>query len=108
MEYSRKMDWQINNNVKVELVKRWIDVQKLRIASSKGIVEIRGALGFTGKNEQSMEIPAIMGVLKTLDMVLKGLPNVRDVKWHLDNWQKLGVNWQLTKVGEKEQKKKEE
>ena len=97
VEYSRKIDWQINNNVKIELVKRWINVQKLRITTTKGNVEVKGDLEFTGKASQDMEESAIVSMLKTLDIALKGLPNVRNIKWELDCFKKVGARWQATK-----------
>ncbi|MFH0947817.1 MAG: hypothetical protein V1833_02315 [Elusimicrobiota bacterium] len=98
MEYDRKIDWQINNNVKIELVKRWINVQKVRITTTRGNVEIKGDLEFTGSAAKDMEESAIMNMLKTLDMALKGLPNIRDVKWDLDSFQKTGSRWQTSKL----------
>ena len=97
MEYDRRIDWQINNNIKIELVKRWINVQKLKITTTKGNVEIRGVLEFTGTAAQDMEESAILGMLKTVDMALKGIPNTRDVKWNLDRFQRVGARWQPTK-----------
>ena len=96
MEYTRKMDWQLNNNVKTELVKKWIDVQKLRITAVKGNVEIKGVLIFTGKFATDMDNAAIVSFLKTIDMALRGLPNLRSVKWNLSGWQKIGVRWAPT------------
>lgn len=93
MEFDRKIDWQINNNVKIELVKRWINVQKLRITSAKGNVEIKGDLEFTGKFASDMDGAAVQSFLKSLDLVLKGLPNLRSVKWQLTGWQKVGARW---------------
>ncbi|MEW6556818.1 MAG: hypothetical protein AB1349_05620 [Elusimicrobiota bacterium] len=110
VEYSRKMDWQINNNVKIELVKRWINTQKLRITTTKGNTEIKGELEFTGKAAHDMEEVAIMNMLKNLDMALKGVPNLRDIKWDLDLFKKVGSRWQPVKSlkAEKEKEKKEE
>lgn len=96
MEYTRKMDWQLNNNVKIELVKKWIDVQKLRITAVKGNVEIKGELVFTGKFATDMDNAATVSFLKTVDMALRGLPNLRSVKWNLSGWQKTGVRWAPT------------
>ena len=112
MEYDRRIDWQINNNVKIELVKRWMNVQKLKITTTKGNVEIKGDLDFTGKAAQDLEESAVMNMLKTLDMALKGIPNLRDVKWNLDCFQKVGSRWQMIKSLKadraKEKEKKEE
>lgn len=107
VEYDRKTDWQINNNVKIELVKRWINVQKLRITTTKGNVEIKGDLEFTGKALQDLEESAVMNMLKNLDMALKGISNLRDVKWNLDCFQKVGSRWQAIKSLKIERAKKE-
>ena len=97
MEYNRKIDWQINNNVKIELVKRWINVQKVRIITTNGNVEIKGELEFTGNDAKDMEESAIMNMLKNLDMMLKGIPNIRDIKWNLDRFQRVGAQWHENK-----------
>ncbi|MDD5687818.1 MAG: hypothetical protein PHE88_08315 [Elusimicrobia bacterium] len=107
VEYSRKMDWQINNNVKIELVKRWVDVQKLRICTTKGNVEIKGSLEFTGRAAQDLEAVAVMNLLKNLDLALKGISNLRDVKWDLDCWKKVGSRWQPAKVSKEKEKEEE-
>ena len=92
-DFDRKVDWQINNNIKVELVKRWIDVQKLRIMCTKGNVEIKGELEFTGKLAAERDPTTVINFLKTLDLVLKGLPNVKSIKWDLHGWNKVGAKW---------------
>ncbi|MDO8734579.1 MAG: hypothetical protein Q7K21_05425 [Elusimicrobiota bacterium] len=107
MEYDRKIDWQINNNVKIELVKRWINVQKLKITTTKGNVEIKGELDFTGSAAKDLEESAVISMLKTLDMALKGIPNTRDVKWNLDRFQRVGARWQITKSLKAEKEKEE-
>jgi hypothetical protein len=107
MDFDRKIDWQINNNVKIELVKRWVNVQKLRITSTKGNVEIKGELEFVGKNAGELDNAAIANFLKSLDMALKGLPNLRTVKWELTTWQRVGNRWAPSANAAREERKKE-
>lgn len=108
MEFDRKIDWQINNNVKIELVKRWVNVQKLRITSAKGYVEIKGDLEFTGKFATDLDRAAVQNFLKTLDMVLRGLPNLRGVKWQLSGWQRVGTRWVENAVQQRQQERAKE
>ncbi|OGS46120.1 MAG: hypothetical protein A2539_03260 [Elusimicrobia bacterium RIFOXYD2_FULL_34_15] len=108
VEFSRKMDWQINNNVKVELVKRWINVQKLSISSMKGNVEIKGEIEFTGKLAQDRDRTAVLNFLKMTDLALKGISNVRNVKWDITGWQRVGNRWIQTVAGQKAEKKQEQ
>jgi hypothetical protein len=105
MEYDKKIDWQINNNVKTELVKRWVNTQKLRITSTKGNVEIRGDLEFTGKYAGEMDNASTQSFLKTLDLALKGLPNLRSVKWQVTGWQRVGARWVPNEIEQKRAEK---
>jgi len=94
MEYSRKDDWQINKHVTELLVKRWIDVTKLRINTTKGNVDIKGALDFSGQEKANMDTPVVViNLLKKIDAALKGLPKVRTVSYTLVGWAKQGTRW---------------
>ncbi|HAM39234.1 MAG: hypothetical protein A2474_08215 [Elusimicrobia bacterium RIFOXYC2_FULL_34_12] len=108
VDFSRKMDWQINNNVKVELVKRWINVQKLSISSIKGNVEIKGEIEFTGKLAQDKDRTAILNFLKMTDLALRGISNVRSVKWNITGWQRVGNRWIQTTEGQKKEAQQKE
>ncbi len=97
MEYSRKIDWQINNAVKTELVKRWVDTSKVRISTTKGNVELKGSLEFTGQGTSIYDSPStVMNMLKNLELAIKSLSNVRSVKFELDSWKKTGGRWEYT------------
>ena len=88
MEYSKKDDWQINKHVQERLVKAWIDVSKLRIYTTKGNVEIKGVLDFTGAGQVNMDSPiAVMNLLKKLDSSLKAVPKVRQISYSLTMYQ---------------------
>ena len=102
MEYSARIDWQINNNVKQELTKRWIDISKLRISTTKGVVEIKGAISFTGQAGGDTELSTIMNKLKNIDRAIRGINYVRDIHWKLDNWKKIGSRWVPSEIEEKQ------
>ena len=93
MQYNNQIDWQINNMAKQELVKRWIDLAKLHISATKGIVHIQGELIFVGPAAADTEIPEMIMKLKAIERALRGLPFVRDIIWKLDNWTKSGLVW---------------
>jgi len=102
MEYSRKLDWEINKNVKAELVRRWIDVNKLRISTTKGNVEIKGSLEFTGQGKNVYDSPVtVIHLLKNLESTIKALPTVKSIKFQLDTYKKTGTRWEYTSPKEK-------
>jgi len=93
-EYKRQDDWRLNNEVKIQLVRRWIDVSKMKISTTKGICEISGELIFTGQNAD-LELQSKIHILKDMHNALKGLPMMRDVKWNLHGWQKMGNHFSI-------------
>lgn len=106
MEYSKKDDWLINKSVLERLIRSWIDVSKLRINTTKGNVEIKGGLEFTGQAKAGIDSPVvIINTLKKLDPSLKAIPNVKTVKYDFSGWKKQGARWNY--VPSKEQEKKE-
>jgi len=107
MEYSKKDDWQINKNVMERLVRAWIDTSKLKILTTKGNVEIKGDLEFTGQAKASIDSPiVIISMLKKLDSALKGIPRVRLIKYDFSSWRKAGAKWEYNPS--REQQKKDE
>lgn len=91
--YSPRMDWRINVDAKEELVKHWVDVSKIKISTTHGVIEISGELLFTGKAAGESEPMVINSMLKAIDRSLKVIPHVRDVVWRLKNWKKVGSRW---------------
>jgi hypothetical protein len=94
-DYTRKDDWRIITLIKVELVKRWIDVGPLKISCTRGVVDIEGPLGFSGQGRNAMDsITTIANTLKKIDTALKSVSMVRDVRWQLAGWERTGRFWQ--------------
>lgn len=84
----------INKSVLERLVRSWIDVSKLRINTTKGNVEIKGSLEFTGQAKAGIDSPVvIINTLKKLDPSLKAIANVKTVKYDFSGWKKQGVRW---------------
>lgn len=100
LEYSRKIDWQINSDVKIELTKRWIDTSRLLISTTKGSVFIKGQLVFYG-NKAAIEMADKLSILKNMNSAIRGLRNVRSIRWKLDGFQLIGTQWNLEKGKEK-------
>lgn len=82
----------MNNTVKVFLVKRWVDVSVLRIATTKGVCHVSGELKFTGQN-QSLGAEGTSQILKDLQAALMGIPRMREVRWDLKFWKRTGQHW---------------
>ena len=93
-EYSKRDDWKIIVNVKQEMTRRWVDINKLKIDCTRGVVDIQGELDFTGQGKSAMDsILSISNALKKLDTFLKSIGIVRDVKWKLLGWSRQGRVW---------------
>ena len=103
MEYNQKDDWEINKHVLEFLVRAWFDTSKIRIATTKGNVEIKGNLLFTGQGKQNVDSPVVvMNLLKKVDSALKGIPKVRTVKYEFTGWKKSGIRWEYNPTKEQE------
>jgi hypothetical protein len=99
MRYTGRIDWQLNKNIRAELVKRYVDVSKLSIFTAKGIVEIRGELNFIMHSGE--DLSSLTEKLKILESVLMTVPYVKHIVWRLSNWQRVGNKWLPTKEYEK-------
>ncbi len=91
-----------NKNARAELIKHGVDTSKLSISCTKGIVEIRGTLIFTGRGSEGTNIESLTERIKTLERIIRSISYERGVVWRLDNWQKLGARWAPTKVFQKQ------
>ncbi len=101
---AKKEDWKINVKVKETLVRKWIDVSKLRINTIKGNVDIRGKLAFTGKAKDDYTTPIIIiNALKQLDQTLKAIPGVKTIKYSFEGWKKMGGKWTQTEKAKTEE-----
>ena len=93
VEYSPRIDWQINNTVTHELVKKKINMNKIRVSTTKGVVEISGELSFENRDVEEMEVMDVFNRMKIIDRVIRAVAYVRDLQWRLNNWTKVGVRW---------------
>ena len=93
MEYSTTIDWQISKTIKHELVKRYIDVTRLGISTTKGIVEIKGDMNFQVKADNEKEFAAVAEKIKKIDIALRHVAFVREIHWKLANMKKVGLHW---------------
>ncbi|MFH1282840.1 MAG: hypothetical protein ABII27_04170 [bacterium] len=109
MEYSKKDDWRINRSITERLVRAWIDTTKLRINTTKGNVDIKGELNFTGQAKASIDSPmVIINMLKKLDYALKAIPNVKVIQYNFAGWSKQGLRWEYNPSKEQDKKDKKE
>jgi hypothetical protein len=89
--FNRQKDLEIASHVRVEMVKRWVEMAKVEISVIKAAVDIRGQLEFSGTPRLSDQDAAQR--LKILDMVLRSVNGVRSIHWSLNNWVKEGERW---------------
>jgi len=95
--FNRQKDIEIASRVRVELVKRWVEMVKLEVSVIKAAVDIRGQLEFSGTPRLS-DIDAAQR-LKVLDSVLRSVHGVRSLQWSLTNWTKEGERWAKKRKG---------
>ena len=94
MEYSKRDDWQINKHVLEVLVRCWVETRKLRINTTKGNVDIKGELEFTGQGKANIDSPVVViNILKRIDSGIKAIPKVKSVIYSVAGWKKHGNRW---------------
>ena len=91
--YAAKLDWEINRKVKNELVKRGLNLSKIKISSTRGIVELRGELEFLTAQSKTISPEQVQLLLHQLDLSIRAIPGVKMIKWKIKNWQKMGTRW---------------
>ncbi len=93
-EYQKKDDWKIIKHVQADLVRKYIDITKLKINSTRGNVEIGGMLEFTGQARGAMDsVMTISNALKNMNVGLRSISNLRTIKWKLQGWELRGQKW---------------
>lgn len=105
VEYSPKVDFEINKLVSEELIKKYVDVSKLRISTTKCVTEIKGELVFTGSLAGETDPGVILNMMRKIDLGLKSITYLRDVRWKLENWEKKGSKWIKKETKIQEEKK---
>lgn len=93
MPIAKVKDWELNTKANAEFVKKAIDTQHLKIATTAGTVHVSGTIVFTGSKIDPSIDAEVINVLKSVDRMIKGINGVKDVKYSFSNWQKIGGNW---------------
>ncbi len=75
-------DNQITVTVRRALVSSWVDITLVNVRSTRGNVYISGHL----KRMTHQHADMYVKLLQTMDMSLRRLKGVRDVRYILDNW----------------------
>lgn len=96
-------DYRINAEVRRHLVSRWVDIQRLQLGTTNGVVYILGALDTTmedprrrldeGAERSSAE--RVLRLAMRLERELRGIRDVRDVVFKFDNVFKRGGRWRM-------------
>ena len=94
-------DYRLNAYVRRFLVSRWVDVNRLQLGTTNGVVYIMGALDTTMEdpyrrmdeavNQASSE--RLIRLAMSLEKSLRRIPEVRDVVFRLENLHKRGGRW---------------
>jgi len=95
-------DYEINGNVRRELVMRGLDLGELRYRCSGGAVELTGKLIFK-------EPKAPYQIIKELNLLEQAIGAIRGVKrvhMEFEDWQHSAGKWSKTVEAEEEEKKK--
>lgn len=93
MPIAKVRDWELNTKANAEFVKKCVDTQHLKITTTAGTVHVSGTLVFSGSKIDPSADAEVINVMKSIDRMIKGINGVKDVKYYLSNWQKLGGNW---------------
>ncbi|MGQ0644443.1 MAG: hypothetical protein ACT4O3_03010 [Elusimicrobiota bacterium] len=93
----KKKDGQLVSNVRVQLVRRWIDTSRLDVYVEKGSVEIHGSLVFS--NMVSPTEAEFAREIRGVETAVRTVHGVRDLHWKLANWEKVGLRWKKKRGG---------
>ncbi len=93
MPIAKVKDWELNVKANAEFVKKGIDTQHLKVSSTSGLVHVSGKIVFTGTKVDASVDAEVIGALKNVDRMIRIINGVKDVKYALSNWQKIGGNW---------------
>jgi hypothetical protein len=100
-------DYRINAEVRRLLVSRWVDVVRLQVGTTNGVVYLIGSLGTSVEEQnrreddpQRLSPPErTLHLAKTLEKDIRRIREVRDVVFKLDNVYKRGGRWRLVEPG---------
>jgi hypothetical protein len=79
------------------LTAMWVDITQVNVRATRSMVYLAGHL----QRMTASHIDFTPEALRELDARLRRLPNVRDVKYRLDNWRRgLDGSWSVTLPGQ--------
>jgi hypothetical protein len=95
-------DYRVNAEARRRLVSRWVDVSRLQVGTTNGVIYVLGHLDTTMEDparrpaEPQRQDPTerTVNLMIALERDLRRLPDVRDVVFRLDNLVKRGGRWQ--------------
>ena len=108
-------DYKVNAEVRRFLVSRWVDVSRLQIGTTNGIVYLIGYLDTmaddpTRRTDEVRETSVESRALRTaqmLDKQLRRLPEVRDVIFKLENVHRKGRVWHAVRTAESQREQRD-
>lgn len=97
-------DYRINAEVRRHLTSRWIDVSRLQIGTTNGVVYLMGtfepvvddALRRAGEHQVDDPVKRLIKLLTLVDRELRRLRNVRDVVHNFRNIKRKGGMWRVS------------
>ena len=109
-------DYKVNAEVRRFLVSHWVDVSRLQIGTTNGIVYLIGYLDTqaddpTRRTDEVRATSTEDRALRTaqmLDKQLRRLPDVRDVIFKLENVHRKGRVWHSVRTAEMDRERRSE
>jgi hypothetical protein len=101
-------DYKINAEVRRFLVSRWVDVSRLQLGTTNGVVYVMGFLDTVVADpqrradhaQQRSQGERALRLAMMLDKEIRRMPFVRDVVFKLDNVYKRGGRWRSIERGQ--------
>jgi hypothetical protein len=101
-------DYRINAEVRRYLVSRWVDVSRLQLGATNGVVYVMGYLDtvigdphrHADRIDQRPDAERALRLAMTIDKELRRIPLVRDVVFKLENVFKRGGRWRSIERGQ--------
>lgn len=80
-------DFRINAQARQVLVRNWLELQTITAVSVNGVLYVKGVLHCRGNRSVTSEL------LQKLDVELRGIREVKRIRWQLENWQQDDFCW---------------
>ncbi|MEW6481656.1 MAG: hypothetical protein AB1397_01410 [bacterium] len=94
-------DWDINVSVRQELVKRFVDLRRIKFNTIASVVYLKGSIVFIKTKDSSEKVVASIEErieaekrrLADLEKRIKKIKGVKGVIFDLEDWVKFGNEW---------------